>query len=168
MKYNNNREVQSQFYIVKEFMWRDLKLDIVECAIYAIISSYKFYICNVGARKKNADPTSLVAILGLTETPIRNRLEAMVEDGILAKEQIQVEGAQQRNIYVACYDEHGIKDEEEINALLKQGKDKAIAYYSQTGKKRYVRGSKARRRKDNEVSLNENRLDYQDLLGVFG
>jgi hypothetical protein len=168
MNNNNNREVQSQFYIVKEFMWRDLKLDIVECAIYAIISSYKFYICNVGARKKNADPTSLVAILGLTETPIRNRLEAMVEDGILAKEQIQVEGAQQRNIYVACYDEHGIKDEEEINALLKQGKDKAIAYYSQTGKKRYVRGSKARRRKDNEVSLNENRLDYQDLLGVFG
>ena len=162
---NNSREVQSQFYIVKEFMWRDLKLDIVECAIYAIISSYKFYICNVGARK-NADPTSLVAILGLTETPIRNRLEAMVDDGILAKEQIQVEGAQQRNIYVACYDEHGVKDEEEINALLKQGKDKAIAYYSQTGK--YARGSKARRRKNNEVSLNENRLDYQDLLGLFG
>lgn len=165
MNTNNDRDKKlEQFYIVKEFMWRDLKLDIVECAIYAIISSYKFYICNVGARR-NADPTSLVAILGLTETPIRNRLEAMVDDGMLAKEQIQIEGAQLRNIYVARYDEQGVKSDEEIKALLGQGKEKAIAYYTQTGK--YARGSKARRQKTEKIYLNENKLDYSDILGLF-
>lgn len=134
----NIKNRQDQFYTVQEFMWRDLKLDITECAIYSIILGYKAYICNVGA--STPDPTSLSAITGRKSKCIRDRLSSMVRAGVLASRTVVLAPEQKRNVYVACYDINGKKSDEEIEALLNQGEQSVINFYYKTGP--YKRGTK--------------------------
>lgn len=145
----NNKIIASRFpahksgYTIKEYVWADLKLDVTEALIYAIISSYGYYTCNIARASDNAAPSSLNSITGLATSTLRRILKNLVEDGIISVAQINVTPSIKRNIYVANYNECGRLSYEDITQQLEAGIKNCLLYYG-SGDKGYTRGRKAR------------------------
>jgi len=119
-------------FSISEFMWRDLKLDLLECILYSIILTFKDYHCDI---------KQLQYITGYGKSAIYNRLKRMVDEEIISVSTVNICGTKDRNVYVANYSSNGEINSYEILATLEMGKSKILEYYNTNP--RHLRGKKA-------------------------